>query len=83
MTDEPPSSLAAFAETNAPRRGSYMDSLPPEIRDQVVRSYGQGISAAVVARWLQSSGYPRVTIGMVDVWRRKYVLEGTVPGESE
>ena len=87
MTDtQPPTDmdLSAFAAANpgGQRKGSYLDTLPADVRAQVADSFHTNISAATVARWLQARGYDKASPGMVDRWRRGHAHhdQDTGPG---
>lgn len=66
--DTPPS-LEEFAKTNSPRPGvpSWCDSLPEEVREQIISA---DASATTVLDWLESLGYEGGTVQKVDNWRR-------------
>lgn len=74
MNDTPSTDLdlSDFAASNpgGQRRGSYLDTLPEDVRAQVATSFHTGISANTVASWLVARGYGRASAGMVDRWRR-------------
>ena len=68
MSDEP--SLDEFAASDPVRTGSrsYLDTLPDDIREQLLASTA-GHSTA--ARWLKSLGFERASQQMVQIWRAK------------
>ena len=64
-------SLDEFAAAN-PRRtpgyGAYIDSLPEDMRQQILDSKA---GHATVAKWLHGLGHERVTQQQVGNWRRR------------
>lgn len=63
------STLDEFAAADSTRTGtkSYIDTLPDDVRRQLVESSASHASAT---RWLHSLGYQRATQQMVAGWRR-------------
>ena len=62
---KPKVSLEEFAKAErAKRKGSYLDSLPDEVQEQIITS---NASVAVVKRWLLNEGYQCTGL---DAWRR-------------
>lgn len=62
-------SLDEFAEAEGVKPGpkGYLDSLPEDVRRQLLESK-VGHSAAL--RWLHSLGYERATLNIVTKWRQ-------------
>lgn len=63
-------SLDEYAEANPQRAGmkAYLDTLPDNIREQLLTSPASHRQAA---DWLQGLGHDRVTRNMVQHWRTK------------
>lgn len=67
-TPKPPS-LTEFAATQPdPRSRKWADSLPEDIKDQIVGA--KGVSSRVIAEWLVSLGYTEASYAKVDGFRR-------------
>lgn len=68
-----PSTLDEFAERVPPSRTgfpSYLDALPPEVKQQIL---GSSAGHSVVVKWLRDElGYEQATQQMVGNWRRKH-----------
>lgn len=60
--------LEEFAAADSTRTGSksYIDTLPADVREQLLRS---SAGHAAATRWLRSLGYERATQNMVAHWR--------------
>lgn len=66
----PSQSLDEFAKENGATFGyaSYMDGLPTEIQEQVLKS---SAGHSVTVKWLHELGYTRATQNIVGNWRRR------------
>ena len=86
MNDTPSTDLDlsdfAAAHGGGRRTGSYLDTLPEEVRAQVAASYHTEVSANTVASWLAARGYSRASAGMVDRWRRDQVRRNEQDGPT-
>lgn len=62
--------LDEFAEANETRTGygSFIDTLPDDVRAQIMASKAGHVT---VVKWLHSLGYERATQQMVSGWRRR------------
>lgn len=70
----PAESLDAFAaERHDPRRVSWADELPDDVKAAIVAT---NHSVDTIVEWLLAEGYEGATYSKVDVWRRKHRRRG-------
>lgn len=54
---------------------AFMDTLPPEIRDECIEGYQAGLAPIVITEWLKAQGYP-CSKHAVGQWLRQYAPRG-------
>lgn len=64
---EPPT-LDEFAEGRDRPRGSFLDTLPEDVKAQLM---GSPAAPRIAAEWLHTLGHTRATSQMVYEWRRR------------
>lgn len=68
MTDKRPA-LADFAKANKREHKCWADSLPEDVRAEILAN--SDVAVSTIVKWLQELGFREASVGKIDVWRRR------------
>jgi|GEM_PF-6482817 len=68
MSDKRPA-LADFAKAHKRQHKCWADSLPEEVRAEIMAN--ADVAVSTVVKWLHELGYREASVGKIDVWRRR------------
>lgn len=68
MADKRPA-LADFAKANKREHKCWADSLPEDVRAEILAN--SDVAVSTIVKWLQELGFREASVGKIDVWRRR------------